>query len=230
MPGETNPEPEWTQGRLEIRRWLAEYAAPLEGIYAAGVHLIEEKSFPGRVPLLGHCVREIRNRLPGYYPGAVLSKRSRLDYTGRLDGIVKQWRAAGLPLDGSVPPPPISGDGSPQAPTGQVLPPKVLKAVSKLVADHAASRATKNDLARALYAAAAEMGAPDESLNPHVVQWMEITENFMNLTHLRDDGVIPDPPDLEEKFAIFEKALLTLCGSVAEAMDELEAILEDTNS
>ena len=221
----------WSSGQLEIRRWLHEHAVPLEGLYEAAVHIVATPAFPGRIHLAGHCVREIANRLPDYYPGVDLPKRKRVEYVNELDEIARQWQRSGLPTDGTVPAPTAAaaGEGAATA-SGLELPVKLIGRLSRLVGHHLASRVRKDAAARALYAASVQMGSPGEEIAPQVTQWMDVTTDFLAWTHARKDGKVPDASALEERFAVFERALLTLMGSVGETLDELDEILEDTNS
>ncbi len=95
------PEPSWAATRMELRAWFQRNAPSLGELYEGAVRLIFDTRVPGRVRFVSHAISEIRNRLPGIVSGNRAG--GRLDYTSRLDEIVKAWRRARLSLDGSVP-------------------------------------------------------------------------------------------------------------------------------
>src|SRR6266581_134712 len=63
----TDPTPQldpWTLERKRLHEWLERNAAPLADLHASAVRLLHDTSFPGRLPLIAHAVREIANGLP----------------------------------------------------------------------------------------------------------------------------------------------------------------------
>jgi hypothetical protein len=86
--------PEWTPRRRQLYDRLAERAAPLAGLYASGVFFLASSTWPGRHHLLGHCVREIVQRLPEFLDP---QPRSRAQRDEALRSFVDAWLGAGLP-------------------------------------------------------------------------------------------------------------------------------------
>ena len=84
----------WTESRKDILAWLKRNAPSLAELYEGAVLILYEHAFPGRTRFIGHAVREIRNRLPDAFSGAIRGQR--LDYTKRVAAISTAWRAGGL--------------------------------------------------------------------------------------------------------------------------------------
>ena len=91
-----------TRERQELCAWMhRNNAASLAELYEGAVRLLFESKLPGRVRLISHAVREIRNRLPVVISGE--RSNSRLDYTSRVDQISNRWQRNGFRVDGSLP-------------------------------------------------------------------------------------------------------------------------------
>jgi hypothetical protein len=216
--------------REEIARWLRQYAPVLKEPYEAAVVLMETPDFPARLHLVGHCVREICNRLPDYYPGATRVVRARVDYATHVRAIAASWTAAGMGLDGSVLRQPREGGLEASEPAAIPLPAEIVEKLAGLLLDHSEASGTNREAARAVYAAAARMGGDEQVLAANVGQWLGLARWGVGVAHVRQDGTAPSSHDVDDRFRLFEAALLTLIGSVSATMDELDAILEDTNS
>src|SRR6266699_344869 len=58
----TDPTPQhdpWTAERRRLHDWLERNAGRLADVHAAAVRLLDDPSFPGRVPLIAAALREI---------------------------------------------------------------------------------------------------------------------------------------------------------------------------
>jgi hypothetical protein len=145
----------WTRRRLETRRWLAIHAEPLEPLFAAAVEIAENPDFPGRVYLLAHCMRELCNRLPNYYPGAAVAESSKqVQYAQRFDQLLPIWEAAGLPHDGTVPR--TAGKATEDDGDRVELPIEIVRRISELVSEHVEGRIRAQHAAEQLFAAPAD--------------------------------------------------------------------------
>ena len=74
---------------------LAETSRDLADLYEVAIDLVANPDAPARMLLLGHCMREIGNRLPEIL-NPDLPGRSRQDEAVR--SLAGDWRAAGLSL------------------------------------------------------------------------------------------------------------------------------------
>ncbi len=212
--------------RAGIRNWIANYSLALAELYEASVRLMHEVALSGRVILVCHAVREIRNRLPEMVSGT--KGAGRLDYTNRVEKIVRLWRAVGLgdpSLARSLPT--ASASGPARIETDRWL----LVSVAKLLADHGAVRERPEETAARLFLGAA-LGDPArrEELRPVIVQWLDVTGWFTKHVHvgLKADAD-HDLDELRKRFELFEMTLAALAQSFYETVDDIDAILEEAN-
>jgi len=219
----------WIPLRRELRSWFARNANSLGELYEGAVEMVFRDSFPGRVRFVSHAVREIRNRLPDVIAGPRAG--GRLDYTNQVNDIKTAWEKYGLPLDGSLPIKVTQVDPLPSS-NDVPIPLKVYKKVAKLVSDHARTHETRREAAERLFQAIdPNNSASEATLRPRVDHWLKSTEWFVE--HVHDRGVIDAEmggEELKECFEIFEYALLAIVGEFFKTVEELDAILEETNS
>jgi hypothetical protein len=171
-------------------------------------------------------VREICNRLPDAVCGV---EAERLDYITRLDEIARTWQRSGLGLDGSD----FTGDTPESEGPRRVSVDSVLFArISALVGDHARWRKRPADNAVRLFEAISpENRALRETLAPVIQQWVEIGGWAVGKAHdwkLLDEEY-PEG-ELRRRFELFEATLGALVRGFFQAVDELDEILEKTNS
>jgi hypothetical protein len=227
MPEQTNNEGYWTQQRVELRGWFQRNAPSLGELYEGGLRLIFDVSFPGRVRLISHAVREIRNRLPDVIAG---EKGGRVEYVNRLDEIASRWKRAGL-SGKDVSGTPIVG-GGPTSLGGILISRDLFLRISALVEDHIESRERPVDKAfRFFETIASENQALRDSLRPIILQWMEVTGWFMRQAH--DSGapdMAVDGKELLKRFNLFETMLAALIRGFFHAIEGLDEILEDANA
>lgn len=218
----------WTRRRLEIRRWLATHAEPLEPLFAGAVELVDDPNSPGRAYLLSHCMREICNRLPDYYPGAAIGDSKQVQYTQHLDQLTPIWEAEGFPVDGTLPR--VAGTVSNVETQGIEMPLEVIRRVSELISEHIQGRRRGAHAAEQLFAAAARAKPGDQRFAPNVELWRGLGKWAVGRAHAPRTGPLREADDLEEMFDVLEIALASLLGSAAEAMDELDELLAETNT
>ncbi len=220
----------WTPRRIELRGWLERNAPSLGELYEGAVALMFVTPVPGRIRLIAHAVREMRNRLPDVISGA--KSGGTLQYKNRLDDVTKVWLRSGLPADGSFPNTTLGlGVEPPEAPDIPIER-RVFMEVSRLVKDHVAARQRPEDAAIRLFEAIAPENLPlRDSLRPVVRQWLSITDWFVGRVH--DSGQTDtdcDEKEFRAKFELFEATLAALVRGFFSTVEELDEILEDTNS
>jgi len=220
-----------TKQRLDLCAWMRRNnAASLAELYEGAAILLFESKLPGRVRLISHAVREIRNRLPDVISGTRAS--GRLDYKSRLDRINKKWARSGLRFDGSLPEvgfePHSHNSPSPDVVIGRDL----FSEIATLVKDHEETRTKPLDTAIRLFEACApENQRLRDTLRPIILQWLRVTDWFMSKAH--DSGYVDgdtDENELVSQFELFETYLKALVRGFFTTLDDLDAILEDTNS
>jgi hypothetical protein len=220
----------WTNARLELQAWLQRNAASLAELYEGAVRLVYDNALPGRVRFVCHAVREIRNRLPDVLSGA--TQGGQLQYKNRLDDIVKAWQRAGFALDGSIPVVHALSDEAALLQPDIATPRVLFLQIAHLIADHVATRSKPEDSAFRLFEACApENQQQRDALRPVIQQWLGVTDWFMRRAHdsgRTDADCIED--ELRRKFELFESILGALVRGFFATVEELDEILEDTNS
>ena len=221
----------WTPRRCELRDWLRKNAPSLAELYEGSASLLFDYSVPGYTRFVAHSVREIRNRLPDAISGTTTSNR--LDYKSLLDGIADGWDKAGLADLISAA---KIQEAKPDTKFPEItLPLKLGRKISSLIADHKAARERPWDTAVRLFTGGRQEDIKFiNTLRPTVLQWLDVTNWFMALTH--DSGATDGDQKIDElknKFEIFEGTLLSIIRGRTKFFvptDELDEILEETNS
>jgi hypothetical protein len=220
----------WTPVRLEIRSWLERNAPSLAELYEGAVLLLFVSPVPGRVRMVAHAVREIRNRLPDVISGPMA--KSRLDYTTRLDKIACQWEVKGLTREGLASQVSAHSAGGSLPSQDVQVDRQIFLEIDSLVRDHIATRSKPGDAAIRLFIGIApENQQMRETIRPVIEQWLAITNWFMGKAH--DSGVTDrdcDFAQLCKQFTLFELVLGALVRSFFTTLDDLDEILEDANS
>jgi hypothetical protein len=220
-----------TRERVDLCAWMRRNnAASLAELYEGAVRLLFEAKLPGRVRLISHAVREIRNRLPDVISGTRTT--GRLDYKSRLDRLNKKWQRSGLRLDGSLPEGGFGVDPGEARSLNIEVARDVFAEIAALVKDHEETRTKPLDTAVRLFEACApENQRLRDTLRPIILQWLEVTGWFMSKAH--DSGYVDgdiDEAELISQFELFETYLNALVRGFFSTLDELDAILEDANS
>src|SRR3990172_9814367 len=91
----------WTGRRKELLAWFVRHSPSLGELYQGALWMIFTPNFPGRVRLVAHAVREIRNRLPDVIAGTKTG--GTFQWKNALDRLAKDWQKAGFSLDGTIP-------------------------------------------------------------------------------------------------------------------------------
>ncbi|WP_322793332.1 hypothetical protein [Bellilinea sp.] len=226
-----SPPSNWTRQRRKIRDWLRSIAVSLGELYEGAVRILfSEDPFPGRVRFVAHAVREIRNRLPDVIAGPKMG--TRLDYINRMDNLLKEWRQAGFPLDGSAPIP-IVGQASLPSNTNIPIPKQLYFELAKIVRDHHQTREKPTDAARRIFEAIDPNNKSDENaLRPRINHWIDITNWFVQRVHDNGstDTMVATIEELIGQFEVFEAAMFAVIEPFFETIKELDEILEEANS
>jgi hypothetical protein len=209
--------------QIELRKWLESNAPTLAPVYSAAVQMVHDPSFPGRVWLVAHAVREIRNRLPDAIAGEL--RGTRTEYSQLAEEVRATWVDDGLPSDGSVPVL-LAVDPDSSGPERYDISWSLLAAVGELVVGHLAVADRKRETARRLFEATTEWPIP-----AYVVEsWLRSTKWANAFAHVRNQPLNPsDEESLAGKFDRFENALTAIARRSYENMDELDEILDSAN-
>jgi hypothetical protein len=104
--------------------------------------------------------------------------------------------------------------------------------IARLVRDHVATRSKPEDSAFRLFEACVpENQQQRDALRPVIQQWLEVTDWFMRRAH--DSGRIDadcNEDEIRRNFELFESILGALVRGFFAMVEELDEILEDTNS
>jgi len=214
----------WTEKRLEIKEWLYKHYPSLGELYEGAVNLLfngdHNNNFPGASRFVSHAVREIINNLPNY----ILGRTSKpLQYVNYLDDILEKWENSSIPLEDRF-------DSSREDEV--CLPYHVFRRIQKLLRKHKESRLKRKDvIANFIMILAPENREFIDQLRPSFLKWIELSNYFIKFVH---DSQKTDKEILTEEFLrhfeLFEDILYSLIGSFFTTTEELDAILEETNT
>lgn len=215
----------WTNSREEIHAWLNEESPSLAELYKGAVFLAFEGSISGRIKFISHAVREIRNRLHG-------KATSYLNYSDEIRDLVELWRSHSLPLNRIFPNTEVTAEDTLPTTTPDLLMPRPLfLKIQKLLQKHLEVSYTNQEKARRFFEAYLPPEARSDILIPLANHWWKVTEWFMARAH--DSGAVDadcNEQEFQSQFEQFESFLSTLARSFYSTIDELDKILEDTNS
>jgi len=210
-----------TPEQLEIVDWLRRNAPVLAGVFAGAVTFIATTP-PAYVKFVAHGVREIRNALPEILSGV---KEGRFEYINKLDALYQQWDRAGL-----LAPNTFASDEKKPGPVA--VPFKPFRLCAELLTEHRLARERTGNAAQRLFNSIAPENAdvPD-TMGPVIDQWVEVTQWFMDRTHVERGAVrIVPHEELVVKFSLFERTLLAMIRGFYPTIEQLDAILEQANS
>jgi hypothetical protein len=208
--------------RALIRAWFKKKGADSLGdLYEGSVDMLYGKPVAGWSRTVPHCVREIRNRLPGIISGNDGSGRFPTDE--RVKAISKSWRKSGLPLERHSLAP--TSDGT----LNQVSVPKELfDEIQTLLVDYEAAQGGNKKAAERLYKSlAVENPSRYLLMAPIVENWIAITEWFVQRAH---DGKQSDSDvnivEFREQFEVFELALSSFAKDYYDTIDSIDPLLQ----
>jgi hypothetical protein len=212
-----------TPQRRELAGWLKDRAPSfLEG-YLAAIRLLYTPSFPARVHLICHVVRDIYRFLPAALGGKRLSRPGEV-FPGMAQRLATLWERF-----------PPSGEKHPERGSPVVsLHAAVYDQVAEIVDKSRQMARDRRSIGRELAVALFHSGdrRDDEFIAPWIIESFDHEYDFfVTRAHLaqRADRV-PTDDGLVEQFEAFERAFHSLIGSYFTGKEELDAILQDTNT
>jgi len=213
--------PAWSPARRARRTRLAEASRDLADLYEVAIDLVGNTDAPARMLLLGHCMREIGNRLPDIL-NPDLPGRSKQDEAVR--SLAVTWRAAGLSLGGAD-----QDDDGPSIP----LPRQIVASIESVV--QAFESGETANYAKASFLVLG--GVPDDLMDavrnpdPAVSALLRTRRYFMRHTHAGvEDHSAADEAELQGCLSHFEHVLDVRLGDWWEARLSIQDILAKANA
>lgn len=212
----------WTKQRRELVQWLEDRAPSFTEGYVGAVRLVYTPTFPARVHLICHVVRDIYRHLPAALEVKSLSRPAEV-FPDMVKSLAEQWEK--FPPNETETSESIGSDVSVSA--------QVHRCVVKLVEKRrelADQPTVGKQLAIALFRSLDRRD--DEFIHPWVIEAFDGEYNFfVGRAHLvRSLDRVPTDDGLIEHFEAFERAFHSLVGSYFSGKEELDAILQDTNA
>jgi hypothetical protein len=217
---------EWSQHQLQLLDWFTTEAPSLAHPYRAAVILMNDISFPARVYLVCHVVRDIYNKLPEALVGASW-RREANEINPIIDDVSKHWEQ----YTGESFTQHTGGTSTQEALTQVSVSVIAVKKVGELLDLRRKLKEQPTSaevLAQALYKRFVEYGtAPSRRL----IQTFEKERRwFTGRAHLvRDSEKIPSDNDLDEHFETFERTLHSLVAPHFSVQQDLNDILHKAN-
>ena len=222
----------WDADRVSLYGLIEEIQPTLAGLYRQAILLMSEPADPGdekaRLAIVGHCFREIMNRLPDALQdvdGFPASKRDEED-RARNDLVAAFEAFRGMPVEQ---PAPVSSKDLEQTEVIAV-PRQLVDAVGKFVA--AREEGTRNVRERD---SVTVLGAIDP-LDPALKPWRAARKFFMSCTHIdlqyAVETVASEVPSDEVVMAhveIVEASLRVRLGAFFDNYEELEDLIAKAN-
>lgn len=212
----------WTRLRRELVRWLDDRAPSFTEGYVGAVRLLHMPSFPARVHLVCHVVRDIYRNLPAAL-GATSLPRPGEVFPDMVRALAEQWRQ--FPPNGSGRTENIGTD----VPVSVQVHGSVLRLVEKS-RELADQPTVGKQLAIALFRSLDRRN--DEFIHPWIISSFDGEYKFfVSKAHLaRSMDRVPSDEGLIEHFEGFERAFHSLVGPYFSGKEELDAILRATNT
>jgi hypothetical protein len=212
----------WTKERRELAQWLHDRAPSFEHGYMGAVRLLHMPSFPGRVHFVCHAVRDIYRRLPAALGADAVPIWSEV-VPKKVKSLCKEWNKCA----------PGQQRADVTNSIGYVVDPRIYRCVEDIVS------AQKNivdqpsvgkSLAIALFRAAEK--PPEEFISPWLIRSFDREYDFfVARAHLaKSMNKAVSDKGLAEHFKAFERAFHSMVGSYFTGQDELDEILQDTNT
>lgn len=212
-----NQQHKMNDEQKRIAEWLTKQDSELGQLYEGAVRMIQDRSFPGRLWLICHAVREIKNRLPEAVAGKSII--GRLDYTQKVEELAKACEGAGL---GSV-----RVVEREEQEVEQKIPQGLVVLLNNLVTEHKAIAGKKHEnTKRLIITLEPENKNLQASLVPVINRWITETDWFEERAHV---GRTISEDDLVAHFKGFERVLLSLAGYFYQGLEEIEQIVEKIN-
>jgi len=222
QPASSFTEADWTQERAEIARWLADRAPSFVEGYTGAVSLLYMPNFPARIHLICHLVRDFYRELPAAL-GASSSPRPGEVFPGMAQKLKKFWKANPPKQITEIEP------GYLNLQMTATMHSHLEKIVQKSI-DFENPTTIGTRFAKVLYQS---LDRQKEDFIPSWIFKAFDTEYdfFVARAHLaKHKDKMPNDEGLIEHFQSFEKSFHSLIGPYFSGKEELDAILQDTNT
>jgi hypothetical protein len=216
----------WRKHQQHLLEWFRREAPSLAEPYQAAVTLMSQPTFPARVHLICHIVRDIYTKLPEALDGTH-RRREANEVAAAIDKVAQVWEPYTRESF-------VDAGGQQAAPgTSELVSvsPIAVRRIAELIEVRRAikDQATSAEvLARALYQRFVEAGfTPPERL----ISIFETERRwFTSRAHLvRESAKVPTDDGLSEHFESFERTLHSLVAPHFTVQQELDDILQQAN-
>lgn len=214
--------PYWTKQRRELVRWFDDRAPSFTEGYVGAVRLLHTPSFPARVHLICHVVRDIYFYLPATLGLNSLSRPAEV-FPDMVKTLAEKWNKF----------PPTENERSGGIGSDVAVSPQVHRCLVKLVETSRELTDQPKEgerLAIALFRSLDRRD--DEFIHPWIIMsFHDEYKFFVRRAHLAKSlDRVPTDDGLIEHFEAFERAFHSLVGPYFSGKEELDAILQDTNA
>jgi hypothetical protein len=212
--------------RGELIKWLNDRAPSFTDGYLAAIRLLNTPEFPARVHLVCHLVRDIYRHLPAAL-GVKGASRPAEIFPGMVKTLAEQWE--------NSPPSEVLCSNSADGVNFDVrVSTQVYRCLTKLVATSQEMAKHKSTVGKELAVVLFRSGdrREDEFIDPWIIESFDSEYNFfVGRAHLvKSLDRVPTDDGLFAHFEAFERAFHSLVGSYFTGKEELDAILQDTNT
>jgi len=220
---ELDDSPYWTKQRQEIVRWLEDRAPSFTAGYVAAVRLLHIPSFPARVHLICHLVRDIYRHLPATLGTKSLPRPAEV-FPSMVKKLADQWKR--------FPPKETPPTGEAGLDTDVLVSAQAFSAILGILEKNTEignQPTVGSQLAVSLFHAVDRR--EDEYIPPWIIKSFDEEYGFfVQRAHLaRKLDQVPTDDGLPGHFEAFERALHSLVGPYFSGKEELDDILQDTN-
>jgi hypothetical protein len=211
----------------QIASMLGQEAPPLQDVYIAGVRMLADTSFPGRIKFICHAGRDICTSAP-LILGIERSRRA--DTIVILKEIEEVWREYGLDRIGA--PSSLQGPPDPSVLASDVsIPPHIFRMLQSLIKEYRLGKINRTEQTFSfLKKIAPEVGSQNELLAPQFAAWDSLREWFQEHAHAGVEMQTWAEEELQSRFALLEKFLLAVNQTFYEGVGDLDEILAQANS
>ncbi len=212
----------WTTQRRELVQWLDDRAPSFTEGYVGAVRLLHTPTFSARVHLICHVVRDIYRHLPAALGAKSLPRPAEV-FPSMVKSLAEKWEKFS----------PNETAKSERIGSDVVVSAQVHSCVVKLVEkskELADQPTVGKQLAIALFRSLDRRD--DEFIHPWIIKSFDDEYNFfVRRAHLaRSWDRVPTDDGLTDHFEAFERAFHSLVGPYFSGKEELDAILQDTNT
>jgi len=211
-----------TPEQRSIRAQLNRLSPSLADLYEGAVFLISKPGFPGKVRLVAHAVREIRNRLPDAVFGR--TEICYVEYPKIVEEIRREAERSGL-IGVRV----AACDTDKQSPL--TISRNLWSMIHNLLRRHAEVRESQKDRAAKLMVAFdPDFEGATEMLNPIAKLWVEESRWFVGRAHRDCVTTQDDEEELALRFGRFEGTIRNLLGHFYAGLQVIDDILSEANA